>query len=67
VEQQEQYLASHQGRGKLIEVKMTKTTLYIYEQELSRLLAKDPELWREAIKRGKFALRRKKEQARQRG
>jgi hypothetical protein len=44
---------------KLVEIRMTKTTLYFTEPELVRLLAKDPELWREAIRRGKFIRRAK--------
>lgn len=38
---------------KLIPVKMTKATLYFYEHELVRLLSLNPDLWREAIRRGK--------------
>jgi|GEM_PF-1685426 hypothetical protein len=63
MEEREQYQAGKPA-GRLIELRMTKTTLYLTEAELSRLLAREPELWRAAIKRGKFAVRRKKEHAR---
>jgi hypothetical protein len=45
---------------RLIEIRMTKTTLYLTEPELVRLLAREPELWREAIRRGKCIQRARK-------
>lgn len=45
--------------GKLIEIKMTKHTLFLTERELAHLLSLNPELWAAAIKRGK-AIRRQK-------
>jgi len=56
VEERSPYLAGPK-REKLIAIKMTKATLFLTEPELSRLLAKDPELWREAIRRGKHIRR----------
>jgi hypothetical protein len=44
-------------REKLIAIKMTKATLFLTEPELVRILAKEPELWAAAIKRGKFIRR----------
>lgn len=57
MEERPPYLAGPK-REKLIAIRMTKTTLFLTESELSRLLVKDPELWAAAIKRGK-AIRRK--------
>lgn len=57
VEQQTQYQAGRPKQEKLIEIRMTKATLYLTEAELSRLLARDPGLWREAVKRGKAIAR----------
>ena len=37
---------------KMIEVKLTKCTLYLTEQEINGLLAQDPVLWEAAIRRG---------------
>jgi hypothetical protein len=45
---------------RLIEIRMTKTTLYLTEPELVRLLSRDPEIWREAIRRGKYIQRARK-------
>ncbi|MEW6425187.1 MAG: hypothetical protein AB1523_10665 [Bacillota bacterium] len=59
MEEQTPYLAGPK-RKKLIAIKMTKTTLFLTESELSRLLAKDPALWREAIRRGKHIRREAK-------
>lgn len=39
--------------AKYIEIKMTGCTLFLTEPELSRLLAGNRELWKEALKRGK--------------
>jgi len=44
---------------KYIEVRMTKTTLYFTEAELSSLLAANKRLWQEAIRRGKMIKRAK--------
>lgn len=49
---------------KLIAIKMTKTTLFLTESELSRLLAKDPELWAAAIRRGKRIKRQEAQERR---
>lgn len=42
---------------KYIEIRLTKCRLYLTEPELVRLLQRDPALWREAIRRGKWARR----------
>jgi len=60
MEGQTPYQAGKPAKEKLIKVKMTKTILFLYEHELVRLLARDPALWREAIRRGKFALRQRR-------
>ncbi len=49
---------------KYIEVKLTKYRLFLTEPELVSLLAKDPKVWKQAIKRGKHILRWRKEQSR---
>lgn len=42
---------------KLITIKISRCTLILKEAELLRLLAKDTELWLQAIKRGKGQIR----------
>lgn len=37
----------------MIEIRMTKCLLLLTEQEIQRLLAKEPELWKLALYRGK--------------
>lgn len=37
----------------MLEIKLPKCVLYLTEQELTGLLAKDPELWKTSLKRGK--------------
>lgn len=49
---------------KYVEIKLTKCTLFLTEQELQNLLSMNPVLWQEAIRRGKFILRQRKELAR---
>jgi hypothetical protein len=51
--------------NRYIEIKLTKHTLFLTEQELNRLLSHDVDLWQEAIRRGKAILRAR--QAEQRG
>ena len=48
----------------MIELKLTKCTLFLTEQEINSLLAQNPALWEIAIQRGKAILRH--EQAKQR-
>ncbi|SHF70639.1 hypothetical protein SAMN02745218_02922 [Desulfofundulus australicus DSM 11792] len=57
MEEQTPHLAGRPKREKLIAIKMTKATLFLTEPELSRLLAKDPALWTEAVRRGKYMKR----------
>ena len=47
------------AENRLIEVKMTKTTLYFTEAELVSLLRCNPTLWEEAIRRGKAVQRQR--------
>lgn len=46
--------------SKLVRLAMTKTILYLTEQELVKLLAADPDLWKKAIQRGKYEKRRQR-------
>lgn len=48
----------------MIELKLTKCTLFLTEQEINGLLAQNPALWEAAIRRGKAIKRH--EQAKQR-
>jgi len=50
--------------GKLIEIRMSKCVIYLYEQELAHLLSFNPELWAAAIKRGKAIKRARTSQSR---
>ncbi|MCL6449558.1 MAG: hypothetical protein K6U04_15725 [Armatimonadetes bacterium] len=43
--------------NRLIEIKMSKCVIYLYERELAHLLSLNPELWAASIRRGK-AIRR---------
>lgn len=56
MEERPPYLAGPK-REKLIAIKMTKATLFLTEPELVQLLTKDPELWLEGIRRGKYVKR----------
>jgi len=47
-----------------VEIKLTKYTLFLTEQELHSLLSTNPALWQEAIRRGKAILRARKAEAR---
>lgn len=51
--------------NRYIEIKLTKCTLFLTEQELGHLLSHDVDLWREAIRRGKAILRARKERMRE--
>ncbi len=44
--------------SKMVLIKMTKTTLYLTEGELLKLLSSDPEIWKKGIYRGKMEKRR---------
>ncbi len=46
-------------------ITLTKCKLYLTERELTTLLAMDPELWQQAIKRGKVIERSEKYKTRQ--
>jgi len=43
----------------LIEIKLTKCTIYLTEKELQSLLLTNPELYKEALSRGKAFKRNK--------
>lgn len=53
------YLAGKPKRERLIEVSMTKHTLFLTERELAHLLSLNPALWAKAIRRGKFIRRQR--------
>ncbi|MCL6612476.1 MAG: hypothetical protein K6T66_13125 [Peptococcaceae bacterium] len=42
---------------KYIEIRLTKYRLFLTEAELTALLAQNPELWAEAVRRGKAITR----------
>ncbi len=48
----------------MLEIKMTKCTLYLTEPELQSLLSRDPDLWRKALGRGKAFTRSRQTQER---
>lgn len=50
--------------ARMIEIKATKCIYCLTEKELTGLLAKDPELWRTAIGRGKGITRARQTQQR---
>ena len=52
--------------AKYLTIKITKCTLVMTEQELLDLLARDPDLYRQVIKRGKGQLRYEQRNKRQR-
>ena len=52
-------------RHRLIEIRLPGCVAFLKPEEVSRLLAHDPELWTEAIRRGKAILRARQAQARQ--
>lgn len=37
----------------MLEIRLPKCVIYLTEQELQSLLSRDPDLWREALRRGK--------------
>lgn len=49
---------------RLIEIRLTKCRLFLTEPELVSLLARDPELWKVAVKRGKAIIRARRERRR---
>jgi hypothetical protein len=49
---------------RMIELKLTKCLLFLTESELISLLARDPDLWRQAIRRGKWEKRTRAAEAR---
>jgi len=48
-----------------IEIKLTKQRLFLTENELMSLLATEPKLWQEALKRGKGIQRYRQAEARE--
>lgn len=48
--------------ARMLEIKLQRCVLYLTESELQSLLARDPELWREALKRGKAFTRARQTQ-----
>ncbi|MBE3585470.1 MAG: hypothetical protein IMW94_04790 [Thermoanaerobacter sp.] len=47
--------------SRLIEIRLTRCRLFLTEPELISLLARDPELWKAAIRRGKAIIRARRE------
>lgn len=43
--------------GEFLEIKISRCRLFLTETEIISLLARDPELWRQALKRGKGIIR----------
>ncbi len=50
--------------SRLIEIRLTKCRLFLTEPELIGLLARDPELWKQVIRRGKAVARARRERRR---
>jgi hypothetical protein len=46
--------------SKLVEIRMTKTTLYLFESELVDLLKARPDIWERGIRRGKWEKRKRR-------
>jgi hypothetical protein len=44
----------------MIEIRLVKCRLLLTEAELQSLLARDPELWKQALQRGKAAKRQER-------
>jgi hypothetical protein len=57
--------ALYQTRPKMIKIEMPRCSLFLTEQEILGLLAKDRRLWTEAIGRGKALLRNETTRKRQ--
>lgn len=55
------------GRDGLVEIRLPKCRLVLTETELTTLLATRPDLWAEAIRRGKVMLRRRRFERREGG
>lgn len=49
----------------MIEVKLTNCKLYLTEQEIESLMARDPPLWQIALKRGKSIQRHETQRKRE--
>ncbi|PWA12088.1 hypothetical protein DCC39_07510 [Pueribacillus theae] len=52
-------------REKLIEIKLQGYTVFLTHDEIQQLLKKDAAIWKEAIKRGKYILRSRKQRTRE--
>ncbi len=50
--------------ARMLEIKASRCTLYLTEPELQSLLSRDPDLWREALRRGKAFTRSRQTQER---
>jgi hypothetical protein len=48
----------------MLEIQLPRQTLFLTEQELTSLLAKDLDLWKLALKRGKGILRQRQARSR---
>lgn len=52
------------GGEPMLEIRLPRQTLFLTEKELTSLLAKDPNLWKLALRRGKGILRQRQAGAR---
>jgi len=50
---------------KLIEAKLPKCTVFLTQSEMMQLLKHDPEIWKNALQRGKYILRSRKQRMRE--
>ncbi|MGI6596811.1 MAG: hypothetical protein ACOX2T_03250 [bacterium] len=48
----------------MIEIRLPRQTLFLTEKEMTSLLAKEPDLWKRALRRGKGILRRRQADSR---
>lgn len=54
-----------QTKERLIEVKLTGCTVFLYPDEIQTLLQRDTDLFKEGLKRGKGILRHRKQKQRE--
>lgn len=51
--------------ARYIEIKLAKCTLFLTQEEIQKLLKNEPAIWGEALKRGKYILRSRKQKERE--
>ena len=52
-------------KDRYIEINLTKCTLFLTQAEMQKLLNNEPAIWSEALKRGKYILRSRKQRERE--